>query len=99
MAYRSVREVRPTAHCIYVTSGADRNTMKVKEKTACLFFDQINNNAKLRGTLALRDEPSTELSTVIVDNLRRRCQTKTYTICVIDHAFRRAERTQGQGIT
>jgi hypothetical protein len=45
---------------------------------ACLFFDQVNNNAKIGVLHPLQGEPSTDLSTVFVDNARSRCQTKTY---------------------
>jgi hypothetical protein len=46
---------------------------------ACLFFDQINNNANFGVLHPLLTGPSTDLSTVIVDKARSRCQTKTYT--------------------
>jgi hypothetical protein len=46
---------------------------------ACLFFDQVNNYAKFVVLRPLPSEPSTDLSTVIVDNAMSRCQTKTYT--------------------
>jgi hypothetical protein len=73
-----VRELRPTAHCIYVTSDALHNSLKYMAKLAWLFFDQTNNNAKLARLRPLQGALSTDLSTVFVDKEGSRCQTKTY---------------------
>jgi len=78
MAQCLVREVRPTAHCIYVTSDALCKPLKINIKLACLFFDQVDNNAKIPRMRPLPGMPSTDLSTVFVDKGESRCQTKTY---------------------
>src|ERR1700727_2930880 len=59
----------PTRHCVCIRSDAASNYLKYIMKSACLFFDQVNNYGKLRCAKPRGWQPSTDLCTAFVDNM------------------------------
>src|ERR1700680_343296 len=62
-------KVVPTAHCTCSRSDASPKSLKYIKKETCLFFDQVNNYSNFRCPRQAAWPPSTDLSTVIVDNV------------------------------
>ncbi len=59
----------PTAHCASVRSDDTCKHLKMKDKLTCLFFDQVNIYAKFGCAKCVLWDPSTDLSTDIVDKV------------------------------
>src|ERR1700730_2664519 len=61
-------KVRPTTHCAHNRSDALYKLLILNDKAPCLFFDHSNNYVNSPCLRDLAAPPSTDLSTVIVDN-------------------------------
>ena len=84
-------KVRPTSHCARSRSDTSYKILIYIKKETWLFFDQVNNYANFRCGDRLRRLASTDLSTVIVDNLNGTVMTQGLTFQLAEPSCPRAQ--------